>query len=80
LIQSLNTLLPGDRAVVLEIRKDAGSIRRRLMEIGLTAGTQLEFLRHAPFGDPIEIRIGDTRLSLRRAEAASVIIERTECH
>ena len=77
MVQSLNTLLPGDRGVILEIRKDAGAIRHRLMEIGLTVGAQLEFLRHAPLGDPIEIRIGDTRLSLRQAEAATVIIRRT---
>ena len=41
----------------------------RLMLLGLTPGTSLRFLRHAPFGDPVEILVRGTRLCLRRREA-----------
>jgi len=44
----------------------------RLMEMGLFEGSQVTVLRRAPMGDPMEIQVGDYRLSLRRAEAALV--------
>jgi ferrous iron transport protein A len=46
----------------------------RLMEMGLFEGSRIKVLRRAPLGDPMEIQIGDYRLSLRREEAALVEI------
>jgi ferrous iron transport protein A len=57
------------RGVTLE---DAHTVR--LMEMGLFEGSQVTVLRRAPMGDPMEIQVGDYRLSLRRAEAALVDI------
>lgn len=45
---------------------------QRLMEMGLFEGEEIEVIALAPLGDPIEIRLGDSRLSLRRGEAARV--------
>jgi Fe2+ transport system protein FeoA len=44
----------------------------RLMEMGLFEGSRVTVLRRAPMGDPMEIQVGDYRLSLRRDEAALV--------
>jgi Fe2+ transport system protein FeoA len=44
--------------------------RRRLLELGLTPGTQVEVLRVAPLGDPIEVLVRGYRLSLRKEDAA----------
>lgn len=44
----------------------------RLMELGLIEGAEVELLGRAPLGDPIQIRLGDCTLSLRRAEAELV--------
>lgn len=46
----------------------------RLMEMGLFEGSRVTVLRRAPMGDPMEIQVGDYRLSLRREEAALVDI------
>lgn len=42
----------------------------RLLELGLTAGTEVELLRRAPWGDPLELVVRGTRLCLRREDAA----------
>ena len=47
---------------------------QRLMEMGLFEGEEVEVLGFAPLGDPMEIRLGDYRLSLRRSEAARVTV------
>ena len=52
-----------------------GSAMLRLQEMGLIRGTVVQFVRSAPLGDPIEIRVRGYRLSLRRQEADAVIIE-----
>lgn len=51
------------------------SFRRRLMELGLIPGTELQVLRVAPLGDPLQLLVRGCRLSIRRAEAAHVLVE-----
>ena len=45
---------------------------QRLMEMGLLEGEEVEIVGYAPLGDPLEIRLGDYCLSLRRSEAARI--------
>ena len=45
------------------------------MEMGLLEGEEVEVVGFAPMGDPMEVRLGDYRLSLRRIEAARVHVE-----
>ena len=73
---SLNNLAPGEKGIVKNLKTSAISLRLRLLEMGLTTGTVVEFIRSAPMGDPIEISVRGYRLSLRREEAASIIIRR----
>jgi Fe2+ transport system protein FeoA len=47
-----------------------------LLEMGLLEGTEFEIVRLAPFGDPIDIRIRGYHLSLRKADAARIRVER----
>ncbi len=51
-----------------------GSFRRRLMELGLVPGTRVEVVGVAPLGDPLELLVRGSSLSIRRAEAASVSV------
>ena len=44
--------------------------------MGLTPGVEFTMVRSAPLGDPVEIEIRDYSLSLRKAEAESLMIER----
>ncbi|MES1177584.1 MAG: ferrous iron transport protein A [Myxococcales bacterium] len=51
-----------------------GSFRRRLMELGLVPGTQVEVVGVAPLGDPLELLVRGGSLSIRRAEAEGVSV------
>lgn len=72
---SLDTLRPGDRGVIMTVLGDT-PVTQRLAEMGMVAGARVEMLRPAPFGDPLAIRLDDYLLSLRKAEAALVRIQR----
>lgn len=52
-------------------------IYQRLLEMGLTKGTECTVVRYAPMGDPIELKVRGYSLSLRLAEAAGVQVS---CH
>ena len=49
-----------------------GEIRRRLMDMGFTSGASGTLMRKAPFGDPIEVRLGPYRVAVRLAEAQGI--------
>ena len=72
--RSLDRLEPGERGVILRLDGDHGAVRR-LMELGLVPGTRVEVLRRAPLGDPLELRLRDVHLSLRRSEASFIHVE-----
>jgi len=70
----LSDLPIGATAIVREFPKSGpGSVRLR--EMGLLAGTTLTLVRCAPFGDPIEIKVRGYHLTLRKSEAAHVLVE-----
>jgi len=71
---SLDQLRPGQKARILAV-EDQGMLSQRLMEMGLLEGEEVELLAIAPLGDPVEIRLRDYRLSLRRNEASRVRVE-----
>ena len=71
---TLASLKPGDRAAIVKIT-GTGSIRRRLLDMGATAGTLVEVERVAPLGDPIEVKIKGYHLTLRKEEAQRIVVE-----
>ena len=71
---TLDKLRTGERGRIESIAGDSALVQR-LYEIGLLEGELVELLGVAPLGDPIEIRVGNTRLSLRRREAVGVGVE-----
>lgn len=70
----LADLSPGDEGRVTRL-DGAAETRHRLLEMGLTRGTIVRFVRRAPLGDPVELHVRGYRLSIRQAEAASVAVE-----
>jgi ferrous iron transport protein A len=73
----LDTLQRGQRGCISAIDDDGsrGHLPQRLMEMGFDAGVEVEFLHAGPFGgDPICVRVGNTQIALRRAEAALVLV------
>ena len=71
---SLDQLRAGERARVAGL-DGADAVVQRLFEMGLLEGEEVEVVGFAPLGDPMEIRLRDYRLSLRRSEAARVVVE-----
>lgn len=69
--RTLDRLAPGERARIARIDAEPG-ITRRLMELGLVPGTDVEMVRTAPLGDPIEVAVRGLHLSLRRSEAGHI--------
>ena len=70
---SIADLPLGRRAEIVSIDCDR-RISRRLMEMGLLPGTEVRVVRVAPLGDPIELRVRNYSLSVRRAEAANIAV------
>jgi len=70
----LDMLQRGQSATVVAFTHD-GPVTRRLMELGLVTGKTITYIRKAPLRDPIQIKVGDLSLSLRKAEAALVLVE-----
>ena len=64
-------MTPGERAVVARIDIPPEQ-RGRLMEMGLLPGTSVELVRFAPLGDPVEIKLRNYHLSLRKLEAEKI--------
>ena len=52
-----------------------GAVKRRIMDMGLTRGTEVCVRKVAPLGDPVEITVRGYELSLRKADAAMVEVE-----
>jgi ferrous iron transport protein A len=70
---SLDQLRAGQHARIESIQ-GGDALVQRLLEMGLIEGDEVEVLGFAPLGDPMEIRLRDYRLSLRRSEAARVLV------
>lgn len=73
-IKTVNDLNPGEWGFISDI-KAVESIRQRLMDLGIIEGVKVEMIRPAPLGDPIQIKVLNTLLALRRSEADTLEIE-----
>ncbi len=69
---TLEDLLPGERGIILRVGSDKGPVKRRLVDMGLTPGTEVIVRKIAPFGDPIEVNLRGYELSLRKEDARQI--------
>ena len=70
--KTLNDLAPGQSGVILSVGNQSGAVKRRLVDMGLTPGTQVKVTKVAPLGDPLEVSLRGYELSLRRADARQI--------
>lgn len=73
---NLSDLKVGERARVMGFGASAGAYRRKLLSLGILPGVELNVVRVAPMGDPVEVRLRGFSLSLRKDEAANLQVER----
>ncbi|MBU2517130.1 MAG: ferrous iron transport protein A [Proteobacteria bacterium] len=71
---TLRQLKPGQRAVVKKVGA-GGELGRRLREMGLLPGTEIQVIGRAPLKDPVEIKLRGYNLALRNNEADFIIVE-----
>ncbi|HHU74070.1 MAG TPA: ferrous iron transport protein A [Clostridiales bacterium] len=71
---TLNDLKPGQEGKVISIR-EKGTLRRRIMDMGVTPGVSVKVIKVAPLGDPMEINVRGYELSLRKDEAKQIRVE-----
>ena len=69
----LSELKPGERGIISKVTGDR-ALRRRLLDMGLTRGTEITVVRRAPLGDPIEFLLKGYNLSLRKKESENVYV------
>lgn len=73
----LKELKPGQKAKVIKIA-GSGPVYRRILDMGIVRGSEIEMERVAPLGDPVEVKIKGYHLSLRKDEAANIYVETEE--
>ncbi len=75
-LSTMNDLIPGQCAVVSELQS-TGSMRRRLLDIGLVRDTKVECLGRSPGGDPAAFLIRGAVIAIRAADCRNVLISST---
>ena len=73
-VKLLSELENGEKGRIIKIGV-RGSIRRRLMDMGLVTGSEIQMERVAPLGDPLEFRIKGYDLSIRKEVASRIEVE-----
>lgn len=72
-MKTLDQIKPNHHVVATKIGGE-GKLKKRLLDMGLTKGTQIYVRKVAPLGDPMEITIRGYELSIRKEEAAQVYV------
>lgn len=71
--KTLRDVAVGSTAVVRRLTGE-GAVKRRIMDMGITKGTEVFVRKVAPLGDPIEVTVRGFELSLRKDEAQTVLV------
>ena len=73
-MKTLKSAKVGETVTVVKLHCE-GAIKRRIMDMGITKGTQVYIRKVAPLGDPIEVTVRSYELSLRKADAEMVEVQ-----
>ncbi len=67
--------VPCGRMVKVTRLSGEGSVKRRIMDMGITKGVDIFVRKVAPLGDPVEVTVRGYELSLRKADAEMILVE-----
>ena len=73
-METLRNAKVGQTVKVVKLHGE-GAVKRRLMDMGLTRGTEVYVRKVAPLGDPVEVTVRNYELSIRKADAEMIEIE-----
>jgi len=68
----LSELKPKERGTIVKVGGD-GPVHRRILDMGVVPGTEVEVVKVAPLGDPVELLLRGYHLSLRKEEAREIL-------
>ena len=71
---TLNEVKIGETVVVKKLHGE-GAVKRRIMDMGITKGTEIYLRKVAPLGDPIELTVRGYELSVRKEDAKMIDVE-----
>ena len=72
-MKTLKDAKVGETVTVAKLHGE-GAVKRRIMDMGITKGTEVFVRKVAPLGDPIEVTVRGFELSLRKDEAENVLV------
>ena len=70
-MKTLKDVKPGQTVTIVKLHGE-GAVKRRIMDMGLTKGTEVYVRKVAPLGDPIEVNVRSYELSLRKADSEQI--------
>ena len=73
-MKTLKEVRIGQSAIIKKLHGE-GAVKRRIMDMGLTKGTEVYVRKVAPLGDPVEVTVRGYELSLRKADAEMIEVE-----
>ena len=73
-MKTLRDVKVGEYATIQKLNGE-GALKRRIMDMGLTKGTQVYVRKVAPLGDPLELTVRGYELSLRKGDAENIQVE-----
>lgn len=73
-VRTLREIAVGQTVTVVKIEV-TGAMKRRIMDMGITKGTDIFVRKIAPLGDPIELKVRDYELFLRKEDAEKILVE-----
>ena len=73
-MKTLKDMKPGETATVARLLGE-GPVKRRIMDMGITMGTEIFVRKVAPLGDPMELSVRGYELSIRKADAEMIEME-----
>ena len=73
-MKTLRDVKIGQTAVIRRLHGE-GALKRRIMDMGLTKGTEVYVRKVAPLGDPLELTVRGYELSLRKADAETIEVQ-----
>lgn len=73
-MKTLRDVKIGETVRIVKLHGE-GAVKRRIMDMGMTKGTEVYVRKVAPLGDPIEVTVRNYELSLRKADAEMIEVE-----
>ena len=73
-MKTLRQAKVGDTVRVVKLHGE-GAVKRRIMDMGITKGVEVQIRKLAPLGDPVEVNVRGYELSIRKADADMIEVE-----